>query len=179
MSCTKSCRLPPTPAVNATDLPSGEMAGDSSRPGRSVRRMTRVSGGDGSAGLPNLSRAAQSDDERCRESRATAPRVPRDHRRGAGTGAACGRRGHRVFELDPRVGDVVKPAPGIFLETTRQQAPDAGRRVGRERLSTLVRRRRRRRWCPSTVVAPNADEPVSISKSTHPKAQMSVRLSTG
>ena len=30
-----------------------------------------------------------------------------------------------------------------------------------------------------TVSRPNADEPVNISKSTHPKAQMSVRLSTG
>jgi len=30
-----------------------------------------------------------------------------------------------------------------------------------------------------TVSRPNAEEPVNMSKSTHPKAQMSVRLSTG
>ncbi len=44
------------------------------------------------------------------------------------------RRGHRVFDLDPRICDVVKSSPGIFLETTRQQTPDADRRIGRQRI---------------------------------------------
>ena len=83
----KSCRLPPTPAVNATDLPSGEMAGNSSRPGRSVSRMTRVSGG-GSLGLPNLSRASQAAATAATSPSDSAHIAGRVHRRRAGTASA-------------------------------------------------------------------------------------------
>ncbi len=88
MSRKKTCRLPLTPAVNATDLPSGDMAGDSSRPGRSVSRMTRISGRDGSAaGLPNLSRSPQRKTKVVAIASDSAESARRDHHRGIGTEA--------------------------------------------------------------------------------------------
>src|SRR6266446_1600106 len=68
------------------------------------------------------------------QSRATTPGAP------GGTAVAASALGPllqawpRVFDLDPRICDVVKSPPGIFLETTRQQTPDADRRIGRQRI---------------------------------------------
>src|SRR5215472_16243827 len=59
MRRTRICRLPSTPPVNASDLPSGEIAGDSSRPAMFVRRVTRASAGAIATGFSSLARSFQ------------------------------------------------------------------------------------------------------------------------
>src|SRR5438132_879796 len=56
--------------------------------------------------------------------------------RSSSLGDLCGfgRLGERIFNLNPRVGDVVQPPAGIFLEAATKQAQNARRSGGRKRL---------------------------------------------
>ena len=83
----------------------------------------------------------------------------------------------RADERDPRFADIAKTRARVLVEASSQQPRDVWRNVwmdvpvrlvagdGRERIGDRLTR--------------EAGTPVSISYSTHPNAQMSVRWSTG
>ena len=104
--------------------------------------------------------------------RALSARIVRDD------GERADRVDRLLFELDSCVGDVVQAPLWIFLEASSQQPPDArGVAAGSARQSGS--RSRIAATVSDTVSPANARRPVNISYSTHPNAQMSVRLSTG
>ena len=98
-------------------------------------------------------------------------RRPRDAR-------VCESRVRRLVELQARVADVPHPAPGIFLQASAQELADGfgGRR--RQRGPVGFAFEDTDASVSVTVSPSNARRPVSISNSTQPNAQMSVRLST-
>ena len=81
-----------------------------------------------------------------------------------------------IVDLDPRVGDVVQAAVRIFLEAPPQQPANPRRRARRQRVPVRLAFENRGERVGDGL-ARERDAPVSISKSTQPNAQMSVRLS--
>ena len=68
---------------------------------------------------------------------------------------------------------------GLLLQAPVQQRDDARRRCRRHRAPVGLALENRRRSCQRSFHRRKAGEPVSISYSTQPNAQISVRLSTG
>ena len=143
-----------------------------------MSRTTRLSGGGGSTGLPNLSRTAQRKTRAVAIPSDSATSVRADQRRGAGTGAGS-------------AGVAIASSSSIrasAMSWSRRLASFWRQRVNRRRMLSGVAAGNRVHAgsAPTTaakvsvtVSRANAGEPVSISNSTQPKAQMSVRLSTG
>jgi hypothetical protein len=84
----------------------------------------------------------------------------------------------RALQRQPNVTDIADPLFRILVETSLNEGKKYWRERGRQRgpVGSCSRMRAK----VSVSVSPsNARRPVSISNSTQPKAQMSVRLSTG
>jgi len=81
-------------------------------------------------------------------------------------------------EGDPRLADVTQPRARILVEAPFQKRAHAGGVLGRHE-APVGSRSRIFAWVFGTSSARNGRSPLSISKSTTPKAQMSARLSTG
>ena len=88
------------------------------------------------------------------------------------------RRRKRVLQLEPHIGDMVQPFPGILGQAARDQTTD-GRwcRCGQSRATQALWPALRQHI--RHLIAANGRRPASISNSTQPKAQMSARWSTG
>ena len=88
-----------------------------------------------------------------------------------------GRSRQRLVDLDPRVRDVVQSTLRIFFEAPLSSRWTLDGVSTRERAPVGLAFEDRRD-VSDTVAPGNAMRPVSNSKSTHPNAQMSARLST-
>ncbi len=111
-------------------------------------------------------------------SAATAQGSTRQFPRCGPTGEAAGITSSFFFrQLDPRVGDVVQPLFRVLPQAAPEKAADT-RRNARGKGGEVGRRLQDRRQEVGDGLPSKSRRPVSISKRTTPKDQMSARLST-
>ena len=171
---------PPSDAATKASLrPSGEIASDT------VRRRRRA---DLDAHFGSRRRGTERPHERPDTNRQCErrghPCEPLARPRCARRLRSRGRRGlvdratEQVLDLHARLADRLQPSSRILLQTAAQQPAQSDRRLSRHRLPVRFRLQHRGEHVGDRL-ALERPPPVSISKSTHPNAQTSARLSTG